>query len=139
MARFNWAQPTVQTNVIGNSQIANTAISLGNVGNANINNSIPFFTTYNSNNIAYGNITQLLASTALTFDGTNLTVGGTGNINAGGNVVANALWALNGTVFNSNTVNANFDVNGYNAGSVGPITTAPGVVVNITNGSWVIS
>ena len=131
MAQYNWAQPTVQTNVIGNSQIANTAIGLGNVGTGNINGFVPFFNTYNSNSIAYGNITQLTANTALQFDGYNLTVAG--------NVNGNALYAMNGTIFNSNTVNANFDVNGYNAGSIGPITTAPGVVVNITDGSWVIS
>ena len=192
MAQYNWAQPTVQTNVIGNSSIANTAIGLGNVGSGNINNYIPFFTTYNGG-LAYGNVTQLIANASLQFDGANLTVGnltlnaggdisttgnisgsyilgngafltgitGTGNysnanvasylpvysgnitsvntVTASANVSGNALYAFDGAVFNSNTVNTSFTVNGYNAGSIGPITTAPGVVIDIVNGSWVIS
>ena len=144
MAQYNWAQPTLQTNVIGNSLIANTAVGIGNVGNGNINNFIPFFNTNNSNNIAYGNITSLVANASLQFDGANLTVGAVqvrsgGNIDTPGDVNSSTLYAGSGTVFNSNTINADFVVNGYNAGSIGPITTAPGVVIDIINGSWVIS
>jgi hypothetical protein len=56
-----------------------------------------------------------------------------------GGVSGQQLTATNGLVLNSRTIAQDFELDGYNASSVGPITTAPGVVVDITDGNWVIS
>lgn len=53
-------------------------------------------------------------------------------------VVSDKLYAVNGVVFNSQTINTSFTLNGFNAESVGPVDIAPGVVIEITNGDWVI-
>ena len=70
--------------------------------------------------------------TAFAFDKTSntLTVGNT--------VASNQLRALNGVVFNSQTVSESFTLDGYNAESVGPIDIATGVDIQIINGDWVI-
>jgi hypothetical protein len=87
----------------------------------------------NSTQVQYNANGAFAGSAAFTFDDTanNLAVGNT--------VSANQLYALNGVVFNSRTINTGFTLNGYNAESVGPVTTAPGIVIDIIDGDWLIS
>jgi hypothetical protein len=53
---------------------------------------------------------------------------------------AQELTANNGLVLNATTINTSFTIAaGYNAMSVGPITTASGVTVTVTPGQrWVV-
>ena len=90
----------------------------GNYGNANVAAYLP---TYTGNLGNVGNISS------------------TGNIFASGTVAGQELVALNALVLNSRTINANAVLDGFNASSVGPITTAPGVVIDIIDGTWLIS
>jgi hypothetical protein len=92
---------------------------------------------FNDNGV-FGGDTGLTFNKALNI----LSVGNTVNtvtLNASGNVIGKQLTATNGMVLNSRTITEDYELNGFNAGSVGPITTAPGVIVDITDGNWVIS
>jgi len=78
MTKFQWAQATYQTNVIGNAVTPNSAVAMGNTGGiANVTSMVPFFTTVNGG-LGLGNISSLLVTPQLTYSAGNLTVG-TGN------------------------------------------------------------
>jgi hypothetical protein len=88
-----------------------------------------------------GNNTQVQYNANGVFDGSPaFTFNDTANaLTVSGNVIGQQLTATNGLVLNGRTITQDFELDGYNASSVGPITTAPGVVVDITDGNWVIS
>jgi hypothetical protein len=115
------------------SNVWTTNIGVSSVGNI----TAPYFIGNGSQLTGlvatYGNanVTTLLAGF-----GSN-TISTTGNITAG-NVTGQQLWAQNGVVFNSRTIAQSFTLDGYNAESVGPVDIAAGVVIEITNGDWVI-
>ena len=90
MTIYRWGQPTLQTNVIGNAITANSVVSMGNAGIANVNTMVPFFTSYNGG-LSVGQVSSLLVNANLTYNGNALVVGSAGNtvtINNGGNVTA---------------------------------------------------
>jgi len=87
-------------------------------------------------NLPVGNYSNANVVALMANFGSNV-ISATGNITAG-NVTGQQLRALNGVVFNSRTIAQSFTLDGYNAESVGPIDIAAGVVIDITNGDWVI-
>ena len=149
---LRWRELYLQyANISGNIDIAgsfNIAGDLAIGGNLQVTGNI-----IEVGNIVTDSLTIQLANTAVTANAANgagITVGANDNIatwlyNSTANawttniaVASPQLRALNGVVFNSRTVAQSFTLNGYNAESVGPIDIAAGVVIDITNGDWVI-
>ena len=87
----------------------------------------------NTTQVQYNANGAFAGSPAFTFDAVG------NNLSVGNNVSGNQLYALNGVSFNSKTINTGFTLNGFNASSTGPIDTAPGIVIDIIDGDWLIS
>lgn len=87
-------------------------------------------------NLPMGNYSNANVVALMANFGSNI-ISATGNVTAG-NITGQQLRALNGVVFNSKTITQGFTLDGYNAESVGPIDIAAGVVIDITDGDWVI-
>jgi hypothetical protein len=120
----------INSNFTG-SVSANTVSATGNVTGAYIKGDGSQLTNLPTGNYSNANVIALMANF-----GSNV-ISATGNITAG-NVTGQQLWAQNGVVFNSRTIAQSFTLDGYNAESVGPVDIAAGVVIEITNGDWVI-
>lgn len=133
---------TTDLTVYGNSALSNVNTT-GNITTVGIltdgyyyANGTPFVTSVaggNNTQVQYNANGEFAGSPAFTFNATSNTLA------VGNSVTANALTALNGVVFNSKIINAGFTLNGFNASSVGPVETAPGITIDIIDGDWLIS